>query len=238
MKMLMASDFDGTYRTTRKQLDKNNRAIEKWRAAGNYFGIVTGRGEDFLPKAKEMGLSFDYLIVYNGSLILRPDGSHIHEEFIMRDMFVKLEEYFAPVSDCVYYSKADESEKYFHYYAEMPNPQRALELAEDINGKYGDTITAFVNGPHINIGVKGSGKAEGVGHILEYFGLKKENAVVVGDDYNDLEMISRFNGWSVINGRRAVKKAASHICLNIASLVKILLKKQKKNTTRKDISHE
>lgn len=236
MKMLMASDFDGTYRITPKLLEKNNKAIEKWRAAGNYFGIVTGRDEHFLETAKENGLSFDYLIVYNGSLILRPDGSHIHEEFIMRDMFVKLEEYFRPVTDCISYSKADEREKYYHYYAQMPNPERALELAEDINGKYGDTVTAFVNGPHINIGVKGSGKAQGVGHILEYFGLKKENAVVVGDDYNDLEMIQAFNGWSVINGRRKVRKGASHICLTVASLAKKLLKKQdKEKSNGKDI---
>ena len=61
-KKLIATDFDGTLYINGRIAGETRRAIDDWRAAGGYFGVVTGRGIDFYDTAKEQGLPFDYLI--------------------------------------------------------------------------------------------------------------------------------------------------------------------------------
>ena len=69
-----ASDFDGTIYRNEKISDDDIAAVRAWRAAGNKFGIVTGRAFGMLePLLKTLGLDVDFSICCNGAVIF--DGN-------------------------------------------------------------------------------------------------------------------------------------------------------------------
>ena len=75
-----ASDFDGTLFINQQISVENLLAIKKWRAAGNKFGIVTGRAYIMLPHhLEEFGLEIDFAICENGAIIHDGSGKVIFE---------------------------------------------------------------------------------------------------------------------------------------------------------------
>lgn len=221
-KMLIATDFDGTLYIDRKISGYTREAIDKWMSAGRYFGVVTGRAMDFYETATGLGLPFDYLILYNGSLVISKDKTKLYESLIPVETFAALEEAMAKYGDIISYSKCDGTLQP-HYYATFPTPERALHVQSELQPLFGDKVSIFVNGQHINIGNIGTGKAQGVDIILSHFGLPADGAAVVGDDYNDLDMILAHNGWAVENGKPAVVSKAPHICKSVGDLIYSLL---------------
>lgn len=217
-KMLIATDYDGTLNRN-GQIDADTRtAIDRWRADGRYFGIVTGRGIDFYDTARAQGLPFDYLIVCNGSVILSADRTILFESRIPAATFAALEAAMAGFEDILFYSKSDGRAQH-HYYAEFPTAERALQVREALLPQFGSDVSIFVNGPHINIGNRGTGKTQGVSWILRHFALPADSAAVVGDDYNDLDMILDHSGWAVESGKPAVVSRAMHTCKSVGALI-------------------
>ncbi|MBR3095649.1 MAG: HAD hydrolase family protein, partial [Clostridia bacterium] len=131
--------------------------------------------------------------------------------------FAALEDAMAGYADVIGYSKCGESRR--HYYAVFPDQERALQVREELLPAFGDKVSIFVNGQHINIGNRGTGKAEGVSFVLRHFALPDDAAAVVGDDYNDLDMILRHNGWAVAGGRPEVVAQAPHVCESVGALI-------------------
>ena len=221
-KMLIATDYDGTLNINCKIDEATRNAIDRWRAAGRYFGVVTGRGIDFYDTAHEVNLPFDYLIVCTGSLILAKDKSVIYESLIPAETFAAIERVMTSYADIEDYSKSDGNPRH-HYYATFPSQKRALQVREELLQKFSGQLSVFVNGPHINIGNSGTGKAEGVALVLKHFSLPSDSAAVIGDDYNDLEMILAHNGWAVESGRPDIVSRAPHVCKNVGDLIDSLL---------------
>ena len=104
------------------------------------------------------------------------------------------------------YDTPDERPFYHQYYARFETPEQALAAAETVNRLYGDRVTAFVNGEHVNIGRKGSSKTQGVFAALAYFGLPLDAAAVFGDDYNDLDMILASKAGFLFRSTEQIKK--------------------------------
>lgn len=223
---LIASDFDGTFYRKRKILKADRKRIEEWQKSGRLFGFVTGRGTNFFRTVSEAGLSPDFIVIYNGALIADADGNIIFEDFIRRETFLRIEEYFRGIEDIESYDVTDETDDYHQFYARFESPDRAFETAEELNRLFGDEVTAFVNCENINIAPKGSSKAASVGIVLEHFGLKKEEAVTVGDDFNDLEMINEYNGRVMRTARKAVKEKAGARCCGVGWLAAELMKEE------------
>ena len=223
MKKLIATDFDGTFFRNGKVDAYDMSQIALWRASGKKFGFVTGRGKDFFGTLKELGVTADFVIIYNGALIADGDGNTLFEDFIKREDFVKIQRYFENSPNVCSFSKATDEELYHHYYASYKTSAEALNAAAELNEMYGDKITAFVNGIHVNIGAKGTGKSQGVAFILDYYGFGADEGAAVGDDWNDLQMILDHNGWTVDTACDEIKAKAPHICGGIGDLVKTLL---------------
>ena len=215
MKKLIATDFDGTFIRGHKIDPADLEAIAAWRADGRLFGFVTGRGADFFETAKEYGAAADFFLLYNGALLALPDGTVVKEYLIPRAQMAALARFFEAIPDVCDYQKPTDAPFYHQYYARMPNQARALEAAAEINRLYGNDVTAFVNGWHVNVGKKGSSKAQGVFDALEYFGLPPAAAAVFGDDYNDMEMIAAHHGWAVATARPEVLAQAEHVCESV-----------------------
>lgn len=223
LRKLLATDYDGTFRRKGIITVRTVRAVEKYRLAGGKFGFVTGRGRDFTESLKrdcpdKAAVGYDFLILYNGSLITDGDGNVLYEFPIPRELFFRIEKRIEKEDGLVSHSKAGADEYYAHYYATFTDYRAALKAADALNKEMGDEIAAFVNGPHVNIGLKGTGKAEGISLVLEHFGLTEEECAVVGDDFNDIGMIKAHSGWAVKSGRAPVKRAASHLCASVGQL--------------------
>lgn len=223
MKRLIATDFDGTF-IRRRQIDPGyHTSIRAFRQAGGLFGFVTGRGADFFDTVRDLGVTADFFCLYNGSLLALPDGTAVKEYRIPRETFAALEAFFAASPDVCSFDRATDAPFYPHYYARYDTPELALAAATEVNRLYGDRVTAFVNGEHVNIGKKGSGKTRGVRDALAYFGLTEENAAVFGDDFNDLDMIVSLNGWAVSSARPEVLAKAPHVCESVGAQTQIFL---------------
>ena len=86
-----ATDFDGTlYRNMNIPADELE-AIKNWRAAGNKFGIVTGRTFVMLERhLKEFDLDVDFSICCNGAIIHDGTGKVIFETEVPRKVLLAL----------------------------------------------------------------------------------------------------------------------------------------------------
>lgn len=62
------ADYDGTLKIGSRVGDETIREIERWRNAGNAFGIATGRARDMIVyETDKWGIAFDFLICDNGA---------------------------------------------------------------------------------------------------------------------------------------------------------------------------
>lgn len=221
-KKLIASDFDGTLRRSENITKSDADAVKEWQSQNNYFGIVTGRGKDFLEYIKELPVNPDFLIIYNGAYIIDKNNNVVFESYIDYDTFYDLEKLVSKTENVINFDKAEPGVSKHQYYATYDCTESALAAAILINQNMSDKVSAFVNGIHLNVAPKGSSKADGVRIIQNYYNLQKEEVAVVGDDYNDLDMIKAFDGWAMLTGKSDVKKQAKHICDSIASLCREL----------------
>lgn len=97
--------------------------------------------------------------------------------------------------------------------------EQANQCTGQINELFGDKVTAFQNGVCIDIVPIGVNKATG---LLCYMNLKevpKEKVLVIGDNFNDLDMILEFDGFSVNSGRPEVIAKARKAFDSIAGLI-------------------
>lgn len=89
---IAASDFDGTLYFTEKTVSEENlAAIGQWRAAGNKFGIVTGRSYAILMRdANRCKVPFDFLICDNGATVFDDALRSIHSACIPDEIIESL----------------------------------------------------------------------------------------------------------------------------------------------------
>ncbi|MBR6887256.1 MAG: HAD-IIB family hydrolase [Selenomonadaceae bacterium] len=86
-----ASDFDGTIFREQKISAEDWSAVENWRAAGNKFGIVTGRAYIMLtPHLHEFNLAIDFAICENGAIIHDSDGRIIFETELPKKILLEI----------------------------------------------------------------------------------------------------------------------------------------------------
>ena len=86
-----ASDFDGTIYRGEKISDEDLTAIKNWRAAGNKFGIVTGRAFVMLePHLKSYALDVDFSACCNGAAIYDGNGQIIFESELPKNFLVDI----------------------------------------------------------------------------------------------------------------------------------------------------
>lgn len=85
-----ASDFDGTLFIDSQICQENVEGVRRWRAAGNKFGVVTGRDYGMLiPQLNHFGIGYDFAICNNGAIILDEDGKVLYQaEIPQRALYV------------------------------------------------------------------------------------------------------------------------------------------------------
>lgn len=247
MQKIIASDYDGTLaRPHLGVIDADREAIKAWRAAGNLFGIVTGRGrmEEELTRAN---VEYDFTIVFNGTeiydgcgnlllgrcgdgnvlweslpLMLRQEGDWVDIVGNERSYYVTYQDKL--VEDRSSWVKQEEIRNvpsFRQIYSLRRNDAEALEIATQLQKQFGDNMSPLVNCSWINIAPVGVTKASGVLEYAKMMGVDEKNIFTIGDSYNDLDMVRAFGGFSVLNGAPELKAVASQVVDGIQELVRV-----------------
>ncbi len=217
MKKVFASDFDGTLYFYKEEIKLPPESVEKikeYQAAGNLFGLCTGRQVGGLTPFISGHISPDFYITSSGANIVGKDLKEIRKRGIDRITAGLLVSEIDPgrykitldvEGDICVFSEMDYPGKYYVIQRVSDAPQglihqvsvhtesldEAEALAKAVNRKYGDYVEAFQNVIEVDIAPKGCSKGNGVAFLKDYliqeYGECKFYGI--GDSVNDLTLI-------------------------------------------------
>lgn len=227
---LFVTDYDGTLYQRFEINPQDLKAIRDFRKQGNLFGIASGRHIDSLTQEiNQHQIDVDFLIANNGAAILDHQSRLIHLSQLERQLSVELlgymrhnfidDFYFVGVNNGynfakdVYQPGASYHNEYIGnledilkagkitaLFGELKDPSRALSITQKINQDYGHLVESVSNAEYIDIANIGNNKAAAVKIIASYYQVNPDNITVVGDAYNDVKMIQKFDGYVINNG--------------------------------------
>jgi HAD superfamily hydrolase (TIGR01484 family) len=249
---ILSSDYDGTLSLHGSVSAEDRAAIERWRKAGNIFGIISGRGyPSICEEVKRHEVTCDFLICNNGSLIydggsepvdqiaadgkvlqslvpfiIEAGGWHAAISHASERMVVEIDngrernpqDFWITLNDLSGISSFHQLDTRFE------NDVQAKEFAAKVNQRFGQYVTALPNGASVDMVPAGVNKASGIHRYIALKNVSKEHALVIGDNYNDLDMILEFNGYTVTSGRPEVIAQAKKAYTSIAGLIEEYLK--------------
>lgn len=229
---MVCSDFDGTIGTG-ERLKKDIEAINRFRAEGNLFGLVSGRNIGGLRYVREKaGVPVDFLMSDSGGSCYlggdRPLFSVRSEEGLLLPLANFLMERGTGMvavnhesgTDMLYYRHSDGREEYKMPRAEwkertfpqlsgyFKNYEECRAVADELEKLFPD-LTPLPNDDCLDIVPKGWNKAVGIRKLAEYYGVPHENIYTVGDNYNDLHMLDEYRSFVVENACPEVKAHAT-----------------------------
>lgn len=237
---IFATDFDGTLNKNGRLKNKDIKKINDFRRIGHKFGIVTGRPvKSLLHEVRKQNIPYDFIVGINGGIVIDQENREIHSSKLDDKMVDNILEILES-EEVLYYGINDGyrtgqvhvlGENYEHEInieitpveilrnegvkglsARTESEEQAIRISEVINTKYGHTdVVAYPNGWNIDIGLKGNNKARGLEHIAEYFKVSDENIYTVGDSYNDVPMLEKFNGHAMENAPVSIKKSIGKV---------------------------
>lgn len=251
---IVASDFDGTL-SYNGISQKNRDVIKKFRAAGNKFGLVTGRDYWMYETLVREKIEFDFILALNGAMAIRPDGTFHYCEHMpnknntIGQIAAFLGENYHTFLDCLDGRTRTTFASDPSYIRSKSNPQvrspedaaniseftqlntvfrsdnDAREAAAEINRRWGDTVNALQNGICVDIPPAGIDKGQGLARYASMIGVNEDNIYTVGDNMNDMAMITRFHGCAVANARDEVKQAAEAVYDGVWAVIEYVLGK-------------
>ena len=244
---ILGSDFDGTL-AEGGITEEKCAAVARWRAAGHKFGIISGRGGDFLSHCREAypALPLDFYAACNGAYITDGEGRVIAEAVcrevsaaeLLAALYDKSEVIYIKVAErCMRVVKEGESRAipsdertvpyevaatlpYFHCFSAcLRHPEEVGAVGAEMGVRYRDHLTPLPNGAWVDLVPRGINKAEGLRRVAAHFGADEGDVIAVGDNTNDVDMISAFRSYAMENGVAAVKAVADGIVRDVTEVI-------------------
>ena len=239
---IIASDYDGTLNHGGID-DAKRAAIAAWRAKGNLFGLVSGRGVESLAELSEQdGISYDFLLACNGAAICTPEGKILRDcrcdGRLAKPLLAQMVSLGA--TECyvestfvfgVFEPLESDHPKHFSlktmpdipYFLQistiLPTNDDAARITAAIRERFGDELNPLQNGRCIDIVHKTMNKAQGIYGLLDIFGAKYEDVIAVGDNINDTDMIAEFRSYAMENAVPSIKALADAEPPSITALI-------------------
>ena len=238
-----ASDYDGTLLRGGKIDEETLQAVKKWRAAGNKFGVISGRDYGMLvPQLFAFGLEFDYTVCNNGGIIRDAEETvRFQAEIEPAALSAIAEEPLAAKSFHFAFSAAswiereakewdypiiyiEESEigtlkKIQQFSMGFPLPAESDACAAALNARLGDKIHAYPNACSLDITPVGVGKDQGIRTLLSVMGWDGAEVFAIGDETNDLPMLKAFDGYTLTTAREAIQKQAKEVFPSVGAML-------------------
>jgi Cof subfamily protein (haloacid dehalogenase superfamily) len=239
---LIASDFDGTITRYGKVWEEDLAAIQKWRAEGNLFGIVSGRvlfGIEY--EVERHNIEYDYLIGASGGQAEDNKKNELFAYKCGREHILKMAQYihknggltcgvgYENTHVTLFNVRENSPEIDMELLKNIPytyqmntvfsTDEKAMAFTENLNRDFKGIFTAHQNGVCVDIPPYGITKATGIAKVAEIYGIDKNDIITVGDNCNDITMLKAFHGVAVSNARNEVKEIAEYIAENFTQIV-------------------
>ena len=236
---IAVTDFDGTLKPFDSKIpDATVKAIQKWRAAGNKFGIATGRELNMLNyDLKHYDITTDFLICVNGAVVFDRERNVLQSMIIprgLKETFLALplirNSTFPMICFC------ERGGFSIRAYPEMPlDVAPPITIDEVLNrddvvqfGIKFDTVDQATsarseiesavpelggnpNRNFLDVNVKPVDKKFGVESLLDKMHWRGNEVLTIGDDKNDLPMITAFDGFTVTRAAQFMHDAARKV---------------------------
>ena len=241
------TDFDGTLAPFNTKIsDATVKAIQKWRANGNKFGIATGREINMLHHdLRHYDITTDFLICVNGAVVFDKERNILQSMRIpqsLKQQFIDLP--LIKNSELPMLCFCERRCFSIRPYPEMDLdfvPPIALEEVLNRNDvvQFGikfDTVEQCnsarleienaipklggnPNRQYLDVNVKPVDKKFGVESLLDKMNWRDCEVLVIGDDKNDLPMITHFNGFTVRRAPQFMHEAARKVYDSVGDML-------------------
>lgn len=235
MSKIIFSDYDGTLNTSENDIIKNMEAIQKFRSHGNLFVIATGRSYlDLKRKLDLYPIPFDYLIVNHGGVILDKNKNVIDACLIPKNIGIEILDTVKSnenldhiiLFDTMKKGIEDVSDELTKIMLEMKDEESARALSKIINKTWKEIVKSYVITTKkyylVEIISIKTDKGKAIEKILKIENIPVNDVYPIGDGANDVEMISKYNGYGMKNSEEVVYKATNKLCNTVAELIETL----------------
>ena len=199
---LLASDYDKTLYTNKRNLMLNIDAVNKFRENGNLFALVTGRSFTSIKDEIDCyNIKYDYLACNNGLIVFDNEDNIIDLSILSQSNLDYIYESLNGndiVKDIKLYSLYDyiyELNNILEVYVKFKNNKVLREYKKYIEKELVD-IRCF------NIGNKcfisnNRTKVDAINFIKNEKNIDIKDVYTIGDGINDIEMLEQFNGYKM-----------------------------------------
>lgn len=240
---LIATDLDGTYLNSESSIsDYNKKVFQKLINEGIEIILATGRAFNGMRRYKDMIDNKNHSIVFNGSVIADTDGNFIYNKVIDEDSSRAIanlhnkykvylhvysgNKYIVSKPD-FYYKRYIEREKITDTIVGLENiedfqfskmvfigDRDELEsLQSEIRNNF-NVHTSFSHTNFLEVLAYGINKGSALEWLCNKKGIKREEVIAFGDNYNDIEMIEYAGiGVAIGNAEEDVKRKSDYVCL-------------------------
>jgi len=209
VKKIFVFDYDGTFYKNQTEVIENIKLMEKVRELGHLFVIATGRSYDsFIKEIEKFNISFDFLILSSGALILDIDQNVIKCYPMDIDLVKSVDQLLKPFHSII---------ETHIFIDQFKNSQLISDLNQVIKMSYTfqkrkdsyevqslisqhtqDTFKTYVvRGKHVDyieIISSKTNKSVAIHDLLIFLKVNYE-IITAGDSENDCEMLIEFNGY-------------------------------------------
>lgn len=215
MSKLLVSDYDGTYKNSTSNINDNNYEVKQLMIYDDLFMLSTGRNyEEFYEELKKYSIVANYFSFSDGNVLMDKDMRVLSYNGIPEDFYKAFKEfynYFESVELINAYGEVDTTD-IVEYRIRYRN-QDAKELFKKYLIEHGifsyhhsgdDPMVIHIYNPYTN-------KVTNIEQIVFIKSLDRRDVYTIGDGYNDLEMIKKYNGYSVPTANEDIKYVAKGI---------------------------
>lgn len=203
MRKILVSDYDQTFYLNDEDIEKNKKSVEEFRKKGNILVFATGRSYfDFMNKAEQYKLKWDYLIINHGATIIDKNNNIISNYTIDNDVIKNIKKDLEIEKAIKYFccnlenSRTNFDDKDLTKIHAKYEKNKAEQINSLINKKYAEFVNCyFVSGNAVEIISNKTCKSNAIEEITQIEKINKEDIFTIGDGYSDIEMIKNYNGY-------------------------------------------
>lgn len=228
MRKILVSDYDQTFYLNDEDIEKNKKSVENFRKQENIFIFATGRSYfDFMNKAEQYKLKWDYLIINHGATILDKNNNIISNYTIDNDVIKNIKKDLEIEKAIKYFccnlenSRTNFDDKDLTKIHAKYEKNKAEQINSLINKKYSEFVNCYlVSGNAVEIISNKTSKSNAIEEIVQIEKVNRENIFTLGDGYSDIEMIKNYNGYCMEKSVQELLKICNgKIVKNVSELI-------------------
>lgn len=234
---LLVSDYDYTIKPYEKSpnlieriiFKKNIGSINRFIENGNKFVIATGRNTTSIQdEVKKYGINYDYLIAYNGRVIVDKNNKIIYANYIDENLYDYLINSGLIENSILFneYESTENKNNLIYIKAKLNTYENIKELIKTLKEKYPNIKIDYTYLINMLLIRNNFNKYLGIEKLLEKedLNIDRNDIYTVGDETNDIEMLHEFNGTRMFLSNPALVFTTNNTTLTVNGLIKRLEK--------------